>query len=33
MEPFKFTADELPHDYHAATSLTWAELEDAGFIR
>lgn len=32
MEPFKFTADELPHDYHAATSLTWAELEDAGFI-
>lgn len=32
MKPFSFTAQELPHDYHGAISLTWAELEACGFI-
>lgn len=32
LSPFKFTAQDLPHDYHGALSVTWAELEDAGFI-
>ena len=29
---FSFDAEDLPHDYHAQVSITWAELEDMGFI-
>lgn len=29
---FEFDADALPHDYHGCVSVTWAELEDCGFV-
>lgn len=32
MDPFKFTAQNLPHDYHSPISLTLSEAEDAGFF-
>lgn len=32
LSKFEFTAQNLPHDYHGCVSVTWAELEDAGFI-
>lgn len=32
LSPFSFDADELPHDYHAQVTVTWAELEDLGFV-
>lgn len=32
LKPFEFTAQDLPHDFHGVSTLTYAELEDCGFI-
>lgn len=32
LSKFEFDADALPHDYHGCVSVTWAELEDCGFV-
>lgn len=32
LEPFEFTAQDEPHDFHAAQSVTYGELADCGFI-
>lgn len=32
LSPFTFDAGNAPHDYHGCVSVTWAELEDCGFV-
>lgn len=32
LQRFEFTSQALPHDYHAASAVTYGELEDCGFI-
>ncbi len=32
MRNFAFTADEMPHDYHSAATISYGELADVGFI-
>lgn len=32
MEPFDFTAQDAPHDFHAASTITFGELVDCGFV-
>lgn len=32
LRDFEFTAQDLPHDFHSAATISYGELEDAGFI-